>query len=45
MILDYSNLIVRGHLPTGANIKITAFAPPIIDKVTGVAASIGSRRD
>jgi pilus assembly protein CpaF len=40
MILDYSNPIVRGHLTTDANIRITAFAPPIIDKATGVAASI-----
>lgn len=32
MILDYSNPIVRGHLIGAGNVRITAFAPPIIDR-------------
>lgn len=40
MILDYSNPIVRGHLIGAGNIRITAFAPPVVDKEIGVVASI-----
>ncbi|WP_129721374.1 ATPase, T2SS/T4P/T4SS family [Xylanivirga thermophila] len=40
MILDYANPIVRGHLTTAGNVRITAFCPPVIDKEVGVAASI-----
>lgn len=40
MVLDYSNPIVRGHLLAAGNVRITAFAPPIIDKEVGVASSI-----
>lgn len=40
MVLDYSNPAVRGHLLTAGNVRITALAPPIIDKEIGVMASI-----
>ena len=40
MILDYSNPIVRGHLIGAGNVRITAFAPPVVHKETGVVASI-----
>lgn len=40
MILDYANPIVRGHLTGAGNIRITAFAPPVIDEEIGVVASI-----
>lgn len=40
MILDYANPIVRGHLTGAGNIRITAYAPPVIDKEIGVVASI-----
>ena len=40
MILDYANPIVRGHLVGVGNVRITAFAPPVIDKDIGVVASI-----
>lgn len=40
MVLDYANPIVRGHLVGAGNIRITAFAPPVIDKEVGIAASI-----
>lgn len=40
MILDYSNPVVRGHLTTAGNVRITAFAPPVIDREVGVVASI-----
>ncbi len=40
MILDYANPIVRGHLVGAGNVRITAFAPPVIDKDIGVVASI-----
>lgn len=38
MILDASQPTVRGHL--NGNIRITAYAPPVIDSDAGVAASI-----
>src|SRR5690625_3290748 len=38
MILDYSSPMVRGHLLTAGNIRITAFAPPVVDKEIGVAS-------
>lgn len=40
MILDYANPKVRGHLIGAGNVRITAFAPPIVDKEVGVVASI-----
>lgn len=40
MILDYANPIVRGHLVGAGNVRITAFAPPVIDKEIGVVSSI-----
>lgn len=40
MILDYANPVVRGHLIGAGNIRITAFAPPVIDEDVGVVASI-----
>lgn len=40
MILDDSNPIVRGHLTGSGNLRITAYAPPVIDEEVGVAASI-----
>ncbi|PKM52468.1 MAG: type II secretion system protein E [Firmicutes bacterium HGW-Firmicutes-7] len=40
MILDYANPIVRGHLIGAGNVRITAFAPPVVDKQVGVVASI-----
>ncbi len=40
MILDYANPIVRGHLVGAGNVRITAFATPVIDKDIGVVASI-----
>lgn len=40
MVLDYSNPVVRGHLVTAGNVRITALAPPIIDKEVGVSSSI-----
>ena len=42
MILDFSNPMVRGHLVGAGNIRITAYAPPVIDKEIGVVASIRS---
>ena len=32
MVLDYSNPIVRGHLIGAGNLRITAYAPPVIDR-------------
>ncbi len=40
MVLDYSNPIVRGHLIGAGNLRITAYAPPVIDRDIGVVASI-----
>lgn len=40
MVLDYSNPIVRGHLLTAGNVRITAYCPPVVDKEVGVVSSI-----